>query len=168
MSSTTTLAVEQLTDLVCVIQNAEGFPELLAALQSGRSGTVDGAWGSSAGLAAAALAQQAPHTLLVVIAHPRDLDAWSTDLLSFSGLHAVVFPAWDNLPSDRDVGLDETAGQRLRVLKQLESSEPPRLVLATFQALLQPVPDRAQLASNRRVLRAGETLDLDELSRWLV
>src|SRR5262249_39481639 len=118
--------------------------------------------------AAATLAQQVPQTLLVVIAHPRDLDAWSTDLLSFSGIHPVIFPAWDNLPTDRDVGLDETAGQRLRVLKQLESGEPPRLVLATFQALLQPVPDRAQLASNRRVLRTGEALDLDELSRWLV
>jgi len=168
MASATAPAVDRLTDLVPVIQNAEGFPELLTALRAGHSGTIDGAWGSSAGLAAAALAQQTPHTLLVVIAHPRDLDPWSTDLLSFSGLHAAVFPAWDNLPTDRDAGLDETAGQRLRFLKQLESAEPPRLVLATFQALLQPVPDRAQLAGNRRILRTGEALDLDELSRWLV
>src|SRR5258708_2904107 len=136
MPSTTTPAVEQLTDLVSIIQAAEGFPELLAALQTGRSGTVDGAWGSSAGVAVGGLAQQAPHTLLVVIAHPRDLDAWSTDLLSFSALHPVVFPAWDNLPTDRDAGLDEIAGQRLRVLKQLESGEPLHLLLVTFQALL--------------------------------
>src|SRR5438874_11959402 len=127
MASATAPTVERLSDLVSVIQNAEGFPELLAALQASRSGTVDGAWGSSAGLAAAALAEQVPQTLLVVIAHPRDLDAWSTDLLSFSGIHPAIFPAWDNLPTDRDVGLDETAGQRLRLLKQLESGEPPRL-----------------------------------------
>src|SRR5262245_24155707 len=113
MASATAPAVEQLTDLVPLIQTAEGFPELLAALQAGRSGTVDGAWGSSAGLAAAALALQAPHTLLVVIAHPRDLDPWATDLFSFSGLHPVVFPAWDTLPTDRPGGVDETAGQRL-------------------------------------------------------
>src|SRR5262249_36395503 len=117
MPAVTAPAVDTLTDLVSIIQTAEGFPELLAALQAGRSGTVDGAGGSSAGLAAAALVQQVPQTLLVVIAHPRDLDAWSTDLRSFSSIHPTLFPAWDNLPTDRDAGLDETAGQRLRVLK---------------------------------------------------
>src|SRR5947208_15920157 len=125
MPTATAPAVDRLTDLVSIIQSAEGFPELLAALRAGRSGTVDGAWGSSAGLAAAALAEQVPQTLLVVIAHPRDLDPWSTDLFSFSGLHAVVFPAWDHLPTDRNTGLDDIAGQRLRLLKQLESGQPP-------------------------------------------
>src|SRR3954447_24543248 len=166
MTSAIAPAVDKLTDLVPIIQTVEGFPELLAALEAGRSGTVDGAWGSSAGLAAAALALRAPHTLLVAIAHPRDLDPWATDLFSFSGVHPVVFPAWDTLPAERSGVVDETAGQRLRVLKQLESGQPPRLLLSTFQALLQPVPDRAQLAGNRRVLRAGETLDIDDFSRW--
>src|SRR5262245_59679285 len=170
MASATAPAVERLTDLVSIIQTAEGFPQLLTALQAGRSGTVDGAWGSSAGLAAAALCHgcHSRGTLLVVIAHPRDVDPWSTDLLSFSGIHPVIFPAWDNLPTDRSTGVDETAGQRLRVLKQLESGEPPCIVLATFQALLQPVPDREQLSRNRRILRAGEVVDIDEVSRWLI
>src|SRR5205823_1063399 len=94
MPSATAPAVERLTDLVSVIQSAEGFPELLAALRAGRSGTVDGAWGSSAGLAAAALAQQAPHTLLVVIAHPRDLDEVSRWLVGhgFRRADAVELP----------------------------------------------------------------------------
>jgi transcription-repair coupling factor (superfamily II helicase) len=108
MPPATTAAVEQLTDLIPLIQNAEGFPELLAALHAGHSGTVDGAWGSSSALAVAVLGRNAPHTVLVVIAHPRDVDPWSTDLLSFSGVRPVVFPAWDGLPGDRPEV--ETAG----------------------------------------------------------
>src|SRR5216684_3975879 len=100
MTSATAPAVEKLTDLVRIIQTAEGFPELLAALRDGHSGTVDGAWGSSSALAAAALGLRAPQTLLAVIAHPRDVDSWSTDLASFSGVRPVIFPAWDNLPTD--------------------------------------------------------------------
>jgi transcription-repair coupling factor (superfamily II helicase) len=158
-------AIDQLQDLTGLIRRAEGFAPVLAALQQGRSATVDGAWGSSAALAAAAIAQEVPQTLLVVIAHPRDVDGWAGDLASFAGLRPVVFPAWDNQPGDP---ADEVATGRLRILRRLEGDQPPRLVLTTIQALLQPVPDRAQLTANRRLLRVGETCDPDELAAWLV
>jgi transcription-repair coupling factor (superfamily II helicase) len=162
----TLAAPDTLLDLIGLLHRAEGFSPLLEALKAGRSATVDGAWGSSAALVPGALGREAPHTVLIAIAHPRDLDAWAGDLLSFSGLVPTVFPAWDNQPGSEP--FDETAGQRLRLLKQLESADPPRLLLATFQALLQPVPDRAELAANRRVLRQGETVDPEELIAWLV
>ncbi len=165
MPQTIPFAIDQLQDLPGLIRRAEGFTAVLAALQQGRSATVDGAWGSSAALVAAALAQDVPQTLLVVIAHPRDVDGWAGDLTSFSGLRPVVFPAWDNQPGDP---ADEVATARLRILRQLESDRPPRLLLATIQALLQPVPDRGQLAANRRALRVGQTCDPDELAEWLV
>ncbi|HZY89485.1 MAG TPA: CarD family transcriptional regulator, partial [Gemmataceae bacterium] len=157
---------DTLKDLLTLVQTAEGFPALLAALRQGHGATVDGAWASSAGLVTATLAREAPRALLAVLAHPRDLDGWAGDLQSFAGLRPALFPAWDNQPGSGPV--DEVAGQRLRLLKQLEGPEPPRLVLTTFQALLQPVPDRKQLAQNRRVLRAGETVGLEELADWLV
>src|SRR5437868_1359788 len=113
--------IESLIDLTGHVERAEGFPPLLDALRQGHSATIDGAWGSSAGLVSATLARQTPHTLLVVIAHPRDLDGWTGDLASFSGIRPVLFPAWDNQPSAGVV--DEVAGQRLRVLKQLEADE---------------------------------------------
>src|SRR5439155_9280021 len=52
--------------------------------------------------------------------------------------------------------------------KQLEAGEPPRYLLATIQALIQPVPSPAELAQNRRVLRVHEPIDPDELAAWLV
>ena len=128
---------------------------------------MDGAWGSSAGLAAATLALLAPRTLLVVIAHPHDVDPWAGDLISFSGLRPVLFPACDDQTVSAQA-VDESVGRRLRLLKQFDSGEPPRLVLTTIQALLQPVPPCAEFAGRRRVLRRGETVDVEEVSAWLV
>ncbi|HZU36793.1 MAG TPA: hypothetical protein VFA18_12820, partial [Gemmataceae bacterium] len=73
-------ALDNLQDLTRIIQTAEGFHPLVAALKNGRAAAVDGAWGSSASLTAAALGFHAPTTLLVVIAHPRDVDPWVEDI----------------------------------------------------------------------------------------
>ncbi len=170
MPSTTTPThptIDTLKDVTRLIQTVEGFHPIIAALKNGRGAVVDGAWGSSASLAAAALGLHASRTLLIVIAHPRDLDAWADDLHSFAGTRALIFPAWDHLP-DEDTVLDEVAGQRLRVLKALQADPPPRYVLTTIQALIQPVPDREQLTQGKRILHAGDAVDLDELARWLL
>src|SRR4051812_22113677 len=114
-------------DLPGVLEAAEGFPALVEGLAKGQAGTVDGAWNSAASLSAATLALRAPKTLLVVLAHPRDVDLWIEDLYTFSGLRSVTFPAWDSLPTG-DTVLDEVGGQRLRVLRQLDSHTPPKLL----------------------------------------
>src|SRR5262249_29355399 len=156
-----------LTDLPQILEAAEGYPALIEALKQGRAATVDGAWNSSSALAAAALGRHAPATLLIVLPFPRDIDFWTEDLASFAGTRPVVFPAWDNLPS-RETVIDEVAGQRLRVLKQLEGDSPPRSILTTLQALMQPVPDRQQLTAQPRRLRVGGETDLEGLIAWLV
>jgi transcription-repair coupling factor (superfamily II helicase) len=158
--------ISGLNDLPFLLETAEDFAPLLEALRQGRAGTIDGAWNSSASLVAATLARHAPQTLLIVLAHPRDADTWAEDLVSFAGVSPVLFPAWDALPT-KDTVIDEVAGQRLRMLRQLEE-EPPRLLLTTLQALLQPVPDRAQLAKQRRRLKVGAQADLEEIAAWLV
>src|SRR5205807_166721 len=109
-----------------------GFPQLIDALRAGHGGVIDGAWGSSGALTTAALALRAPSTVLVVVPFPRDLDGWVDDLASFSGNRPPVFPAWDDLPAE-DTVLDEVAGQRLRILRQLEAGAAPRIIVATVQ-----------------------------------
>ena len=94
---------ETLQDLPELLARTEGFSVVLSALRQGRSATVDGAWGSSAALATASLTPHAPRTLLVVIAHPRDIDGWTGDLTSFTGLSPLVFPAWDDFRASGDM-----------------------------------------------------------------
>src|SRR5580704_16267151 len=100
--------IETLKDVTRAIQSAQGFHALTAALLNGHSATVDGVWGSSGGLVAAALGLHAPRTVLLVIAHPRDVDAWVEDIASFSGSRPVVFPAWDQVPGE-ETRVDDVA-----------------------------------------------------------
>ncbi len=158
---------DSLADLPHLLSTADGFGPVAVALRAGQSAAVDGAWGSASALAVAALARKAPGPVLIVIPHPTDLDAVAGDLLSLTGAHATAFPAQDSLPGERP-RFDAASSARLRLVQALGGSHPPRLVLATMQSLMQPVPARADLAARSRPLRAGEAVDLDELSTWLV
>jgi transcription-repair coupling factor (superfamily II helicase) len=158
--------VQGLADLPRLFEAAEGFAPLAQGLRAGSSGAIDGAWGSSAALAIAALAKHARSTVLIVIAHPADLDTWSGDLAGVAGARPAIFPAIEGLPSESS-RFDAAMGERLRLLQRL-ATDPPPLVLTTIQALMQPAPDRAALSARTRTLRVGDTLDLDEFSAWLI
>ena len=159
--------VESLTDLPPLLRASEGWADLAAALKNRQSGTIDGAWGSSAALAVAALAQSAPSALLVVLAHPGDVDRYGNDLYSFAGDRPLLFPPFESWPVDKRQA--DVTGQRLRVLQQLaSSSNAPSLLVTTIAALMQPVPTPQELAQRGRRLRVGASLPLDEFLSWLV
>ena len=154
-----------LKELTRLVQRAEGFPEILAALKNRHSATVDGAWGSAGPLAAAALALHAPSTLVVVLAHVGDVDDFRDDLATFSGLNPEVFPARE--AATKDVANDEVFGRRLRVVKRLPTALAPRVIVASFQALMQPVPTPTAIAKMSRTVRVGDAAPIEELTAWL-
>ncbi|ODT97617.1 MAG: transcription-repair coupling factor, partial [Planctomycetes bacterium SCN 63-9] len=158
--------VGNLKDLTRLIQRASGFPEVLAALKNGRSATIDGAWGSAAALTSAALGLHAPTTLVVVIAHVGDLDDFRDDVEGFAGIAPELFPAWERLPRELEA-TDEIFGKRLRVIKRLAGPNPPKLIVAPFQALLQPVPRPEIVDQLSRRLSVGEDCPIEELMDWL-
>ncbi len=144
------------------------WANLRAALLAGHSGTVDGAWGSASALAVATLTQETPGTVLVVLPTTTDLSPWVEDLASFRGERPAVFEAWETWPVPTHKGkLDPATTSRLRVLQEC-SEKPPRLIVTTIAAVIQPVPERADLAARGRKLTAGEVIDPDELAEWLV
>src|SRR5262245_27438517 len=135
MPVTEALAPERLSDLPRLLRNLDGFGPLLEALRAGRSGAVDGTWGSAATLTAAALAAETPGMLLVVLAHPGDVPGWADEIASFGAGRVATFPA------------DEVvAGVRLKILQQLQSDSPPRVLMASIASLVLPVPSREELA----------------------
>jgi transcription-repair coupling factor (superfamily II helicase) len=155
-----------LADLPSVMRAAEGFADVAAALRAGKAGTIDGAWGSSAALAVAALAADAPGPVLVVLAHVGDIDPWANDLHSFTDRRPVIFPAFESWPPEPST-FDETPARRLRTIQKL-ATDPPKVMLATMSALMQPVPAHGELADRSRRLQVGDTVDLEELGEWLV
>ena len=97
MSATNVGKVADLADLVDVMRQAEGFAEVCAALSRGESAAIDGAWGSSCALAAAALARDAAEraengsagvgepVLLVILPRISEVDDFAVDLAGFLG-----------------------------------------------------------------------------------
>jgi transcription-repair coupling factor (superfamily II helicase) len=158
--------IAELADLPRLLRDAEGFAGVTAALRAGGAATIDGAWGSSAALAVAALAAEAPATVLVVLAHPGDVESSAGDLRGFAGNPPVVFPAFESWPPN-PASYDDTPRLRLRLLQKL-AGDPPKILLTTMAAMMQPVPGRGELESRGRRLRVGESLDLNEIGAWLV
>lgn len=159
--------VGSLPDLISEMRAVPSFRNVIQALKQGRSGTIDGAWGSSCALAAAAVGADAPGTLLIVLPRIGDVEDYAVDLRSLLDVPPVIFPAWESLPKERSIS-DAIFGARLRALQLLESATPPKVVLTSFPALLQPVPSRARRESSTRILKLGQELQTEELLSWLV
>jgi transcription-repair coupling factor (superfamily II helicase) len=145
----------------------DGLGEVIRALAEGRPATIDGVLRSCCALVAAALWKSAPASLAVICAHADTVDDFVDDLALFSDCRPLRFPAWEGDPGQALVH-DEIYRDRLRALKRLLESPQPQLVLSSVQALLQPVPPPAAIASNSRHIVRGRPLDCDDLARWLV
>ncbi|MGW8257982.1 MAG: DEAD/DEAH box helicase, partial [Thermoguttaceae bacterium] len=161
------LQSDRLYDLVGQLSRCTGFAEVVAGLLAGEAATLDGVWGSSCALAAAALAEHVPGTLLAVASHIDDIDDLADDLSLFTSSVPQRFEAWEKLP-DEQAPVDEVFGDRIRLLKTLLSSEPPKVVLCSIQSLLQGVPQPENLGRQTRVFRVGEQSRVDELAGWLI
>ena len=182
MASADSAAALLIANLAPRLLNASGFREAVEALKNGQSVTIDGAWGSSAALAVSALTEVAPSSVVVVLPRERELDEFVADIASFGiatpgssrpstepgeRRSPAVFPAWPSLPSELNIA-DPILGNRLRVVRGFESQSPPRVVVSTMTALLQPVPSRSERRVASRRLKVGEDLDLDDIAAWLV
>ncbi len=161
-----TAASDRLLQLIGRIEALPDFAEVVDSLQAGHAATLDGVWGSSCALVAAALAEVAPAVLVVVCPRLDEVQGLIGDLSLFSPLEPLQFPVHESLSAERMVQ-DEAAGDRVRVLKTL-LGRPPKVLVTSIPALLQPVPSRSQLAEQTRTLRVGEPLSVEEISSWLV
>ena len=117
--------------LVPCLHRADGFAEVVRSLLGGESAAIDGAWGSSCALTVAALAADAPETLLVILPRISDVDDFADDVSGFTGEIPLIFPAWETLPQEHDVA-DAVFGGRLRVLGALSGVDRPRVVVTSL------------------------------------
>jgi transcription-repair coupling factor (superfamily II helicase) len=163
--------VSSLPDLVPLLRRQNGFSEVLAALQRGEAATIDGAWGSACALACAVLAQDVPATLVMVLPRLSEIDEFTGDLAGFlapelKGKTPDIFPGWEALPREGE-GKDSVFGTRLRVLSALRNGK-TKVLVTCMPALLQPVPTSEEVAAATRTWHVGESIDPDDLLRWLV
>src|SRR5712691_9785283 len=156
-----------LRDLPSLLPRQPPFAAVVAAMQRGHAGAIDGAWGSSAALVVASLVEQHDKPLIVVLPRMHDVDEFADDVFNFLGEVPLIFPAWESWPREATV-TDAVWGARLRVLRALSSDTPPRVIVTSGPALMQPVPRPDDIKAATRTLRVGESLDVEELLRWLI
>ncbi|MFN0056446.1 MAG: transcription-repair coupling factor [Planctomycetales bacterium] len=137
MSSSTHHQVASLRGLVPLLRRAQGFAEVAGALRCGQSAAIDGAWGSSCALTAAALLDgpQSPSPemaggagapersqtggwLVVVLPRISEVDDFAVDLAGFLGENPRIFPAWESMPQEQSA-VDPVFTGRMRVLQEL-------------------------------------------------
>jgi transcription-repair coupling factor (superfamily II helicase) len=165
-TQTSTTAPGRLLELPRRLELHDGFDKALAALQEGGRATLDGVWGASRALVAAALARRCGGSLVVVCPKGDAIDRFCDDLALFTTAGAERFPAWEAGPSQRII-YDEIYGDRLRTLKLLARGARPELLVTSIQSLLQPTASRDVVAASSQSIRIGERLDLEGLTRWL-
>ncbi len=161
--------IATLSELVRLFHQQSGFSQVVEALTSGENASVEGTWASSCALAGAAIATSYPtgSPVLIVLPTIQQVDDFALDLANFRDLDPVIFPAWESLPQEHNVS-DVVFGARLRVLRSLESAEPPSVVITSLMALLQPVPAKSDRNAGTRNLNVGQELDPQELLDWLI
>ena len=183
--STEKAAAERLYRLPQRIGAHEGFAEAVAALAAGRDATFDGVGGSVCALVAAEMVSRLDVVLVVVCPRPEEIDEFCDDFSLFSSIVPDRFPAWEVDAGER-ILRDETYGDRLRTLKRLvdqggvaqeapapsiacarNGTAPVRLVVASVQSLLQPVPERERLIAGSWRLRVGQRVEIEALLRQL-
>ena len=159
------IALQQLPNM---LRQHPDWAALSDGLRSGSSGTIDGAWGSSASLAVAALSKNVAGTLLVLLPNVSELAPWEEDLATFLEVRPSLFPAHETWPPTTTRGqISPEASRRLRLLQEL-INDPPKLILAPMAAIMQSVPARESLQASGRRIRTGDRLELQELAEWLV
>ena len=172
----------ELSVLAAQLERQSGFADVLASLAAGHGGTLGGVWGSSCALIAAAVQRACPSSLVVVLPHARDIDAFCDDLALFTDAQVLTLPAWESDSGER-VLHDEIYSQRLRLLKTLEkggrtlfpdaqekkSPDPffSGIIVTAIQSLIQPVPSHEALQAATWTLTVGDHLEQEAFTQWL-
>ena len=124
MSSISQQVPHSLAELTALIDSASGFSDVIAAIRENNSGAIDGAWGSSCALSAAALHKACPERpMLVVVPGVRDIDDFVDQISEFlpDTTPCRHFPAWETLPDEHDV-TDSVFAARLGTVRFLNEN----------------------------------------------
>ncbi|MFM8414031.1 MAG: transcription-repair coupling factor, partial [Planctomycetota bacterium] len=175
MVRTSTRPGRRLAGLADTLEQHAGFAEVVAALREGHGGTIGGTWGSACALAIAAVlrarAADDPEarTLVVVLPHAAEAEAFVDDFGLFADGPALLLPAVEDLGDEPPGPDDPVEAERLAVVKRLALPDggPPPLVVTSVQAILAPLVDPRALQAGTRRLAVGGTVNPEELAEWL-
>ena len=156
------------------LRNSVKVGALSDGLKRGETCIASGLWGAAYALIGATLMEDCHSSVLLIAPTLDAADAAFIDFgCFFSESESIrIFPESESLPSE-DVPLNrEILAQRLQLVRLLQAAEHasglPRLIIASVQALQEPVIDRELLGQCFSEFRIGQDRMLEQTIEWLV
>lgn len=146
------------------LADSASFQELVRKLLEGGHHLLYGLGGSQRALLLDYLVARG-QPVLYVAAGVKEAETVLADYEFFSGRKGQLFPARPVLAGEIEAESQELDVQRLRAVTQMVSGG--CLVAAPVTALLEPLPPRKELVSNRLFLRRGMETDISQLTAKL-
>jgi len=155
-------------ELLTLIREAEAVASLLSRLSSGEKETrLTGVAGSLAQLLVAIAKEAFPHkSILVVVPDEEGGQKAKEDMEKLLPEGSVFWFPESNAEEGKKWSSDEVSGERLAALAGLASTGV--VVVSTARAAREPTSNRATLKQSVLSLRAGDSVDLQELVERLV
>ncbi|MGC6441462.1 MAG: transcription-repair coupling factor [Rubripirellula sp.] len=166
MADRNSKSLQSLADLAGILSESVNLEQLLSDQSSL---AFSGVWGSVRGLLAAALAQKNLN-LLMILPQAADADIVAGDAMAFGLPESYALPLSSTEFKASSIR-DEDYAERLQVLQELrrrdDTSLQPMLVTSYVGGVMQRVPTPQQLESSTRRLKVGQTIDSEEIRKWL-
>ena len=158
-----------------LVQNMN-FSEATTVLWGGKPISVEGIAGGSRALVVATLFQHGNGSMILITPNAHSAEQVAGDIMLFLAPeflpNVLLFPPMEQRDCESESALaiaDESFGERINVLKQLQSRVENRfVVVVSMPALLQPVPPPALLKERTQTLAVNSRVDLESLRRFLV
>ncbi len=148
------------------LADTDKFVNCVSALRQSNVVSFDGVWGSSCALLISALVQQNFSCLAICPDH-KTADNLFDDLPSFTSRGISQFPVCQ-IGTNTTPTVDYEFGERLRLVKDLIAGQQPEIIVSCPQALIQGIPNADEIASETRLLRVGDQIDVASLIAWLI
>lgn len=147
---------------------SERLLALQQALQKGDLLLIEELWNAPKALVAA-LASQATgkHVLLLTGASQEEIRLFH-DFALFTDRPVIDFPSWETLPSENIPPSPDIVGERYQVLKTLQASDQPHLILTSLQACLQKLIPPNRFKELYLMLKPGESPTFEQLIQNLL
>lgn len=150
------------------ILQSERMQALQLALQNQDHLLIEELWNAPKALVAA-LAQLATgkHVLILTGASQEEIRLFH-DFSLFTDRPIVDFPSWETLPSENISPSPDIVGERYQVLKAIQSSSQPHIILSGLQACLQKLIHPNTFKDLYLSLKPGENPPFDQLIEKLL
>lgn len=129
---------------------------------------VEELWNAPKSLVAAVAQQATGKHILILTGASQEESRLFHDFAFFTNRPVVDFPSWETLPSENIPPSPDIVGERYKLLKEIQTSSEPHIILTSLQACLQRLIPPASFQDLYLTLKAGQSPTFEGLIHKLL